>query len=59
MRIGVMPIWPCTGMPALMIASIFFAWCRLPSHFITSAPPCETYLAAFSTACIGERWKLM
>src|SRR5437667_160445 len=43
MRIGVIPIWPCTGMPALMIASIFLAWCRLPSHFITSAPPRELH----------------
>ena len=25
MRIGVMPMWPCTGMPALTIASMYLA----------------------------------
>ena len=55
MRIGVMPMWPCTGMPAFTIASMYLAWCWLPSHFITSAPPCDTYLAAFSTACSADR----
>ena len=54
-----MPMCPCTGMPAFTIASMYFAWCLLPSHFITSAPPCATYFAALSTACCAERWKLM
>jgi hypothetical protein len=32
-RIGVIPMWPCTGIPAFTMASIAFAWWRFPSHF--------------------------
>lgn len=45
-------------MPALTMASMLGAWCWLPSHFITSAPPSDTNRPAFSTACAAEMWKL-
>ena len=54
LRMGVIPIWPCTGMPALTIASMLRTWWRLPSHFMTSAFARATNLPAFSTACSGE-----
>ena len=58
MRIGVMPICPCTGIPARTMASMAGTWLMLPSHFMTSAFASCTKRPAFSTACSGDLWKL-